>query len=108
MHVYLGLTDHARARDEIVFMFISKSDYGGCFPILHSAYPFLKYDSYISCGSLIFYSRPFMRGARAQTVGAISPADLAALRNHLIDHDYMVAWQIKVACNALKAFAPPP
>jgi hypothetical protein len=105
-HVYLGKTDHFRAGGEYVFLFISSSNYGNCFPIEFSDYgDFLRYDSYISCGNLIFYSAEDLKTSGAKRVGRISDAHLKALHSHLAGHEIMESWQIIVACNALKEFS---
>lgn len=104
MHVYLGVTDHFRASAEHAFMFISKANYGGCFPLAQTDYDqFLQYDSYISCGNLVFYKREFLIAAKMKKVGEISSADLAVLHGHVADNEFMPGWEIGIACNALKA-----
>jgi len=104
MHVYICRTDYFRAPDEYAFMFISKADHSGCFRIAQAGYEeFLEYDSFISCGNLVFYSREYLTDAGIKHKGTIKKEHLVALRNHLIDHDVMENWQIKLACNALSA-----
>jgi len=85
-------------------MFISKADHSGCFPIAKADYEsFLDYDSFISCGNLVFYSRQYLDDAKMKSLGAIKQEHLVALRNHLAGHDVMELWQAKVACGALPA-----
>lgn len=103
LHVYLGKTDYFRATAEYAFLFISSGDYGNCFPVAFADYgDFLKYDSYISCNNLVFYSLEELKEKRPKKVGQISAAHLAALHGHLAGHEIMVAWQIAIACDALK------
>lgn len=100
-HVYLGPTDHFRAHHEHVFIFISSADYGGCFPVLRSDCGFLDYDSFISCGKLLFYSVDYIQNANAQQVGALAVDVLKRLRSHLAASYTMAQWEINVACKAL-------
>lgn len=102
MHVYLCKTEHHLAPDEYAFLYISKGDHSGCFPISLVNYPnMLEYDSFISCGSMVFYSRQYLVDAKMKHEGSISRDHLVSLRNHLADHDVMEIWQINVACGAL-------
>lgn len=104
MHVFICQTCHFRAPEEYAFMFISKADHSGCFPISQADYKtFLDYDSFISCGSLVFYSRQYLVDAKMKAEGSIKKDHLVALRNHLVNHDVMEIWQTKVACDALAA-----
>ena len=104
MHVFICQTGHFRAPDEYAFLFISKADHSGCFPIAQADYgTFLEYDSFISCGNLVFYSRQFLIDAKMKLEGAIKQEHLVALRNHLVDHDVMEIWQAAICCNALAA-----
>lgn len=102
MHVFVCQTEHHRAPDEYAFLYISKADHSGCFPITQADYPkLLEYDSYISCGNMVFYSRDYLNAAKLLHEGTISNAHLVQLRNHLAVHDVMETWQINVACGAL-------
>ena len=105
-HVYLGPTEHQRAPAKHAFLFISSADYGGCFPIACASYTFLQYDSFISCGKLVYYTGAHLNGMKPpyERVGEISGQDLLQLRNHLAYHDVMVQWEINIACEALKDF----
>lgn len=104
MHVFICKTDHHLAPDEYAFLFISKADHSGCYPIRRADYPsFLQFDSFISCGNLVFYSKQYLIDAKMKAEGEISKKHLIELRNHLVNHDVMALWQIKVACNALVA-----
>lgn len=105
-HVYLGKTEHHRAPEKHAFLFISSADYGGCFPILCTSHPFLQYDSFISCGKLVYYSGKYLEELEPPytLVGTISDQHLRELRNHLADHEVMVTWEILIACEALKGF----
>ena len=104
MHVFICQTDHFRAPEEYAFLFISKADHSGCFPIAKADYDtFLEYDSFISCGNLVFYSHQFLIDAKMEPKGAIKKEHLVALRNHLADHDVMAIWQANVACGGLAA-----
>lgn len=104
MHVYICKTDDHRAPDEYAFLFISKANHSDCYPIAQAEYPeFLQYDSFISCGNLVFYSRPYLIKAKCKREGTIKKEHLIALRNHLADHDALAIWQAKVACGALAA-----
>lgn len=108
MHVFICQTDHFRAPDEYAFLFISKADHSGCFPIAQADYPtFLEYDSFISSGNLVFYSRKYLLDARMKPEGSIKREHLVSLRNHLADHDVMEIWQANVACGALAAIVAP-
>lgn len=100
-HVFLGTTDHFRATGPYAFLFISSSDYGGCFPLPKDSYPFLTHDSYISCSNVVFYPQDYLDQVAPDRVGKITADDLARLREHLADHEVMVKWQITVACNAI-------
>lgn len=101
-HIDLGRTSHFRAPAPHMFMFISSSDYGGCFPILKQDYAFLSYDSYISCNNLIFYTYEELKAvSKIIHVGDLSTAYKTALRDHLIGHEIMEYWQITEACSAL-------
>jgi hypothetical protein len=102
MHVFICQTDHFRAPEEYAFLFISKANHTGCFPIAQADYhTFLEYDSFISCGNLVFYSQEYLSGAKLKVAGAIKQKHLVALRNHLVGHDVMEVWQAHVACGAL-------
>jgi hypothetical protein len=102
MHVFICKTDNFRAPEEYAFLFISKADHSGCFPIARSDYnTFLEYDSFISCGSLVFYSYEFLCNAQMTLKGTIKKEHLVTLRNHLADHDVLETWQAKLACGAL-------
>jgi hypothetical protein len=100
-HVYLGETDHFRAEGPFSFLFISSGDYGACYPISKDSYPFLHHDSFISCGSIVFYTQEYLDQAAPKHVGKISLEDIVKLRDHLVDHDFMVSWEINVACGLL-------
>jgi hypothetical protein len=101
IHIFLTTTDHFRAPQENVFLFISSGDYGNCFPIKKSDYAtLLDHDSYISCGNLVFYSDNDLKNV-GSTIGQISNDHLKALHSHLVGHQVMPGWQIKIACNAL-------
>ena len=101
-HIDLGITSHFRAPAPYMFMFISSSDYGGCFPISKQEYAFLSYDSYISCNGLIFYTYEELKAIQNIVhVGDLKAEHKSALRNHLIGHEIMENWQITEACNAL-------
>ena len=102
-HVYLGNTDHFRAPNEFVFLFISSSDHCNCFPIYKKEYNFLSYDSYISCGNLVYYSIEYLKHIKPRKVGRISNSVLLKLRSHLFDHKIMVRWEISLACGLLPA-----
>ncbi|OJX51215.1 MAG: hypothetical protein BGO81_11035 [Devosia sp. 66-22] len=109
LHVSLGATDHFRAPAEFPFLFISSSDYDSCFPIALNDYgEFLTHDSYVSCGKLVYYSFAFLKSLNLKAVGRLTDNHLAALRNHLADHDVMVRWEIAIACEALKDFVANP
>ena len=104
MHVFICKTEHHRAPDEYVFLFVSKADHSGCYPIGQGDYPeFLQYDSFISCGNLVFYSHAYLVDAKLKREGSIKPEHLVALRNHLVDHEVMEVWQANIACAALPA-----
>ncbi|KRB26295.1 hypothetical protein ASE05_10325 [Mesorhizobium sp. Root172] len=100
-HVFLGETDHFRATGPFAFLFISSADYDGCFPISADGYRFLRHDSFISCGNLVFYTQEYLDQAAPERVGKISAEDLQRLREHLAEHDVMVQWQITLACTYL-------
>ena len=102
LHIFLGTTDHFRAPAEYAFLFISSANYDQCFPISFADYgEFLKYDSFISCGNLVFYSADELKEISPKKVGSISHAHLGKLREHLADHEVMVGWQITVVCEAI-------
>ena len=101
IHVLLGSTADYRAPYPIAFLFISSSDYGGCFSIKKSDYPFLDYDSFISCGELKFYTIDYLRSIDIEAKGPIRDDDVKALRTHLVGHDVMPDWQISLTCNIL-------
>ncbi|RTL96169.1 hypothetical protein EJV44_11360 [Ancylobacter aquaticus] len=102
MHVFICRTEHHRAPEEYAFLFISKANHSFCYPIAQVDYPeFLQYDSFISCGNLVFYSRQYLLDAKMKREGALTREHLVALRNHLADHDVMVIWQASLACGAL-------
>lgn len=102
IHIFLTTTDHHRAPDECVFLFISSGDYGGCLPIEAASHkPFLAYDSFISCSNLVFYPQDYLTAHAGPKVGDIDPALLKKLHGHLAFHDVMPIWQAKVACGAL-------
>lgn len=86
-------------------MLISSVNNGDCFPVSLDDYKeFLDRDSFISCGSLAYYSFDFLRSLRLRKLGTIRADHLVALRDHLVDHDFMVQWEISVVCEALKRF----
>lgn len=102
-HVYLGKTDHFRAPDEYVFMYISSANYADCFPISFSDYgDFLKYDSFVTCSDLVFYSMEELKARGPKKVGQLTKDHMAKLHAHLAGHEVMVTWQINIACDALK------
>lgn len=100
-HVYICESDwHAEG---YAFAFISKGDYGGDYAIYKKDYDFLKYEvSYVSCGSLVFYTQKELDDAKPKLVGTLSMDHLAELYGKILDSDFMEGWQIKLACGALK------
>jgi hypothetical protein len=58
----------------------------------------------VSSGKLVYYSLAFLKSLKLQPVGRLTDQHLAALRNHLADHDVMVRWEIAIAAEALKGF----
>lgn len=105
IHVFICQTGDFRAPEEFAFLFISSSDYGGCFPIAENDYKsFLTHDSFISCSNLVFYSKEYLAGLNPQSCGTINAEHLKSLHGHLIGAEQMPGWQIKVACNALAEF----
>ncbi|WP_150129647.1 hypothetical protein [Bosea sp. RAC05] len=102
-HLFIQRTDDHRATAEYAFLFISSRSYGNCYLINKSDYDFLEHDSFISCGGAVFYSREYLSASKLRFVGEIAKTHLIELRNHLVDHDFMPAWQIKMVCNALPA-----
>jgi hypothetical protein len=102
MHVFVGRTNDYRASAEYAFLFISKANHSDCFSIARDDYSgFLSYDSFLSCGGLVFYSHQYLLDAKVKRLGSIKREHLIALRNHLATHDIMEIWQCKLACNAL-------
>ncbi|MBG6208371.1 hypothetical protein IWQ49_003031 [Labrenzia sp. EL_126] len=101
-HIFICRTDNFRAPDEYAFLFISSSNFSDCFPIQKCDYDdMLEYDSFVSCGNLVFYSADYLRTAKPKKFGAINTEHLVALHSHLCDHEVMVQWQITITCNAL-------
>lgn len=102
-HVFIERTDDHRATEEYAFLFVSSRCYGNCYPIKQADYGFLEHDSFISCGGAVFYSREYLAAAGMKLAGAIQDQHLIELRNHLVDHEFMPGWQIRMVCSVLPA-----
>jgi hypothetical protein len=100
-HVYLG--DSVWPFDGYIFLFISKSDYGGDYRIYQKDYPFLTYeDSFVSCGSVLDYKAEEFRAANPERKGSLSKLHLAELHASVATSETMRASHIKVVCELLK------
>lgn len=101
IHLYLGRTEHYRAPDEYMFLFVSSGDYGNDCPIAAIDNNFLEHDSFISCGNIVFYSKEYLRSVGLKVDGAIDIELLRNLRGHIVNSEVMVLWQINEARDAI-------
>jgi hypothetical protein len=97
-HVYVCPPDWV---DEHTFLFINKGMYGEDFKVTKADYPFLEYDSYISCGAVVSYSEFDLRLKNLKPVGQISKAHLREICLKIQDSKTMERQQIKRICEAL-------
>src|ERR1700680_1104536 len=98
-HIYICAAD---AWDDHTFLLINKSPWGDDLLITKADYPFLDYDSYIGCNSVVPYTDAELAPLNKTPVGRIRPEHLKALFNILADHLTMEVMQAKRLCNALK------
>jgi len=76
-HLYICEPDW---REDHTFLFISKANYNGDYPINNTDYPFMPLEvSYI--GGCVFYTDAELNAANPQLVGTLLGADLKALYN---------------------------
>jgi hypothetical protein len=101
-HIYL--CDAGWRVDGHAFLFISKTNYGGDYPIKSSDYRFLPLEtSYVSCNNIITYSESELQKLDQQPLGVLSKKHMVELFNFIAGSDTMEQWQIDLACKALKA-----
>ena len=89
-------------RDGNTFLFISSERREGDLLILAKYYNFLRYDSYISCGSIVTYDDGELAAAQPKLLGRLLPADLRALYQAMSQSEVMVERHKLKICGALK------
>jgi hypothetical protein len=98
-HIYICPPD---GWDEYTFLFINKSPWGDELKITKAEYPFLDYDSYIGCNSVVSYTDAELVSLEKKPVGQLSKEHLKKLFHILADPQAMERMQAKRLCNALK------
>jgi hypothetical protein len=102
-HVYICDGASWRCEDHI-FLFVSKSDYGGDYPLSNADYPFLPLQlSYVSCRTIATYSDNDLRSYTDMTrAGELKPEHMRGLFDAVAGSDLLAQWQIQAICNAIK------
>jgi hypothetical protein len=99
-HIYICPPD---GWDENTFLLINKSPWGDELKITKADYPFLEYDSYVGCNSVVCYSDAELAKFDNKPVGQLSNQHLKDLFNILATPHTMERVQANRLCNALKA-----
>ncbi|MDQ0467712.1 hypothetical protein [Labrys wisconsinensis] len=101
---HLCICESTWKEEGFAFLFISKADYGGDYPLLKEDYNFFPLDtSYISCNDIVVYSADELAIINPSPIGLLKNEHLRELYNHILASRTMAGWQIKLVGNALKA-----
>jgi hypothetical protein len=99
-HLYVS---ECQWEDGHAFLFISKADYGGDFPIYKSDYGFFPLDtSYISLSGIVPYSDKEIQDARPERKGQLSKQHMQDLFHAVAGTEKMVEREKLLVGNALR------
>jgi|GEM_PF-3990547 len=102
-HIYICESDWRDANVGHLFLFVSKADYGGDYPIKKSDYGFFDLEvSYVSCGRTIFYSDEELKQIKLEPLGSLNLGHLKELYSFVANSNTMERGKIKLVCEAIK------